>query len=211
MIWAFNVAHDHRLCGHRRSEKSLLSLKSFFWPAVCKWVRTIAKSCLNRQKNQETWNDQNTAPNEKRGEEVPYPIQTIHLDHKRRFNSMSDGKHYCFVVLDAFSRFIQVYPVKSIDATPTTEAMCTFKTSFEIPQKLVFDRVASLMNTDIFIFILELVKTHFPGTTWSPWTTNGKVEIQNEHFIVASVATHLTLEIIGPNWLVKLLWHTIIQ
>ena len=36
---------------------------------------------------------------------------------------MSDGKHHCLVVIDAFSRFIQVYPVKSTDATHTIEAM----------------------------------------------------------------------------------------
>ena len=40
---------------------------------------------------------------------------------------MSDGKHYCLVVIDAFSRFFQVYPVKSTVATHTTEAMSFFK------------------------------------------------------------------------------------
>ena len=49
---------------------------------------------------------------------------------------MSDGKHHCLVVADAFLCFIQVYPVKSTDATHTIEVMCYFIISFWIPQKL---------------------------------------------------------------------------
>ena len=36
---------------------------------------------------------------------------------------MGDGKHHCLFVIDAFLRFIQVYPVKSTDATQSIEAM----------------------------------------------------------------------------------------
>ena len=93
---------------------------------------------------------------------------------------MSDGKHHCLVVIDAFSRFIQVYSVKPTDATHTIEAMSTFISSFRIPQKLVYDRGASFMSTDFSTFLLEFGITHAPRTKWSPWT-NGKVEIQKKH------------------------------
>ena len=52
---------------------------------------------------------------------------------------MSDGKHHCLIVMDAFSRSIQIYSVKSTDAFHTIEAMSLFITSFGIPQKLVYD------------------------------------------------------------------------
>ena len=76
------------------------------------------------------------------GEEVPYPFHTVHIDHKGPLNPISDGKHHCLglVVIDAFSRFIQLYPVKSTDATHTIEAMSIFITYFGIPHKLVYDR-----------------------------------------------------------------------
>ena len=71
-IEAFNAAHDHRLSGHPGSEKTLLSLKRFFyWPGMYKWVRTLTKSCLTCRKNKQIRKDQNTAPKEKWGEEVP--------------------------------------------------------------------------------------------------------------------------------------------
>ena len=93
---------------------------------------------------------------------------------------MSDGKHHSLVVIDAFLRFIQVYPVKLTDATDTIEAMSSFITSFGIHEKLDYDRETSFMSTDFSTFFLEFGITHAPRTKWSPWT-DGKVEIQNKH------------------------------
>ena len=143
-----------------------------------KWVRTLTKSWLTCRKSKQIQKDQKTAPNEKWGE-VPYPFQPVHIDHKGPLNPMSDGKHHCLLVIDAFSRFIQVDPVKSTDATHTTEAMSIFKPSFGIPQKLLYDRGTSFMSTDFSTFLLEFGITHAPRTKWSPWT-NGKLEIQNK-------------------------------
>ena len=109
---------------------------------------------------------------------------------------MSDGKHHCLVVTDAFSRFIQVYPVKSTDTTHTIEAMSTFITSFGIPQKLVYDRGTSFVSTDFSTFLLEFGITHAPRTKWSPWT-NGKNEIQNKHL---SRYFRCYLSEAGNNW-----------
>ena len=66
----------------------------------------------------------------RKGGKVPYPFHTVHIDHKGPLNPMSDGKHHCLVVIDAFSRFIRVYPDKSTDATNTIEEMSTFIPSF---------------------------------------------------------------------------------
>ena len=93
---------------------------------------------------------------------------------------MSDGKHPCLVVIDAFSHLIQVYPFQSTDATHTIEAMSTFVTSFGIPQKLLYDRGTSFMSADFSTFFVEFDKAHAPRTKWSPWT-NGKIEIQIKH------------------------------
>ena len=79
---------------------------------------------------------------------------------------MSDGKHHCLVVIDAFSRFLQVYPFKSTDATHTIEAISLFTTSFGILQKLVFDRGTSFMSTDFSAFLLEFGITHAPTKKW---------------------------------------------
>ena len=171
-------------------------LKRFlYWPGIYKWVRTLTKSCLTCRKNKQIRNDQNTAPNEKWGE-VPYPFHTVHIDHKGPFNPMSDGKHHCLVVVIAFLSFIQVYPVKYTDASHTVEAMSNFITSLGIPQKLVYARGTSYMNTDFSTFLVELGITYAPRTKWSPWT-NGKVEIKNK---ILSRFFLCCLSEAGNNW-----------
>ena len=75
---------------------------------------------------------------------------------------MSDAKHPCLIVIGAFQRFVQVYHVKSTDATHTIEAMSTFITSFEIPRKLVHHGGSSFMSTDFSNFFLELGITIAP-------------------------------------------------
>ena len=158
-----------------------MSLKRFFlWPGKYDWVRTPTKNCLTCRNNKQIRKDENTALNEKWGEEVPYPFHTVHFDQKGPLNPMSGGKHHCLVVIDPFSSFIQVYPVNSTDATHTIGATSTFITSFGIPQKLVYDRGISFMSTDFSIFLVEFGIAHAPKTEWSPWTI-GKVEIKKKH------------------------------
>ena len=135
-----------------------------------KCVQTPTKSCLTYRKNKQIRKDQNTAPNEKWGEEVPCPFHTVHIEHKGSLNPMSDGKHHWLVVKDAFLRFIQVYPVESTDATHTIEAMSTFITSFGIPQKLVYDGGSSFLSINFSTFLPEFGIAHAPKTKWSPWT-----------------------------------------
>ena len=83
-------------------------------------------------------------------------------------------------MVDAFSRFIQVYPVASVGAEDTIKAFENFILSFGIPQKLVYDRVWGFMSEEFASWAHELGITHAPRTSHSPWT-NGKVEIQNKH------------------------------
>ena len=98
----------------------------------------------------------NTAPNQKWGEEVHYLFRTLHIDHKGPLNRMSDGKHPCSVVIEAFLRLYEKNPLKSTYATHTIEAISTFICSFGISQKLVYDRGTSLMSYDFSALLREL-------------------------------------------------------
>ena len=161
-----------------------------------KWVQTLTKIRLTCRKNKQIRNDQNTAPEEKWRNKVLYPFHTVHIDHRRPLNPMSDGKNHCLVAIDAFLRFFHVHPVKSTNATHTIKAMSTFRTSLGIPQKLVFDRGTSFMGTDFSTFLLDLGITQAPRTKWSPWTI-GIVEIQSKHL---SRSLRCNLSIARNNW-----------
>ena len=96
-------------------------------------LRTLTKGCLDCRKNKRGRKDQNINTNNNWGDKVPYRFHTVHIDHNGPLNPNSDGKHHCLVVLDEFSRFIQVYPVKLSCSIHTTEAITAFITSFGGP------------------------------------------------------------------------------
>ena len=135
---------------------------------------------LIAKKNKQKRRDIHEAPLEKWTDTVPFPFNTVHIDHKGPLNPPSNGEHHCLVIVDSFSRFIQVYPVCSTDAVDTINALEKFILSFGIPQKLVYDKGSAFMNQDFTSYIHDPGITPAPRTSYLPWT-NGKVEIQNKH------------------------------
>ncbi len=152
----------------------------FFWPGMYKWTTALISDCLTCQKNKSKRHDLNEAPLEQWGELETTPFKTIHIDHKGPLKPSSHGKSFCLVVIDAFSRFIAVYPVKSTNAEDTSDTVEKWVTSFGIPQKIVHDRGTAFMNTNFVNWTKEMGITLAPRTAYSPWT-NGKVEVQNKH------------------------------
>ena len=57
-------------------------------------------------------------------------FRTVQIDHKGHLYPSSADFELCFVVVDSFSRFIQVYPAKSTSALHTIEAMDYGKLDF---------------------------------------------------------------------------------
>ena len=132
----FALAHGHTLVDHMGVEKTMLNLKGYFyWPEMQKWVQALVNDCLICQKNKHKPSQQNKAPLENWKDDIPFPMHTVHIDHKGPLNPSGKGKKHCLVVVDAFSRFVQVYAVKSTSASYTIKALEKFITSFGIPQK----------------------------------------------------------------------------
>ena len=145
-----------------------------------KWVHALINDCLTCQSNKHKRHELHQGSLQEWSEKVPLPFHTVHIDHKGPINPKSFGNQHCLVVVDAFSRFIQVYPVPTTSAADTIKAMEKFITTFGIPQKLVYDRGTAFMNADFTNWAKELGITMAPRTAYSPWT-NGKVETQNRH------------------------------
>ena len=180
-IKTFELAHTDQLAGHVGKDKTIAKIKRFFfWPGMYKWITQLIAGCLDCQKNKHKRHDLNQAPLEQWTDTVPFPFHTVHIDHKGPINPTSNGKKHCLVVVDSFSRFLQVYPVANTTAFETMKTLEKFALTFGIPQKLVYDKRTAFMNKNFTSWLHELGITHAPRTAYSPWT-NGRVEIQNKH------------------------------
>ena len=181
ILKVFELSHRNCYAGHSCKEKVIPNIQRFFfWPGLYKWVHALYQNYLDCQKNKQKRKDVNEAPLEPWSSTVPFPFHTVHIDHKGPLKPPSRGKRHCLVVVDAFSRFIQVYPVANVGAEYTIKAFENFILRFGIPQKLVYDRGLGFMSEEFASWTHELGITHAPRTSHSTWT-NGKVEIQNKH------------------------------
>ena len=186
------------MSGHRGDASTLNNISSFiYWPAMFKWVTMLIHDCLDYQKkNKSKRQDFNEVPLQQLGELETTPFHTIHIDHKGLFWPFSNGMHYCLVVVDSFSRYVQVYAVKSANSVETIKQMEKFITSFGILQHIVHDNGTSIMSSDFVNWTFELGITLRPRMACSP-CTNGKVEIQNKH--LTNYLRHF-LNTTGNNW-----------
>ena len=124
------------------------------------------------------------------------PLRTVHIDHKGPLHPTSASNVHCLLIIDAFSRFLMVYPVRNTTALVTITAVENWILSFGIPQSIIHDRGTDFINREFINCTKELGITLRPRTAYSPWT-NGKIETQNQH-----IARHGRnfLNYAGKNW-----------
>ena len=78
------------------------------------------------------------------------PIRTIHTDQKGPLHPPSNRNLHRFLIIDAFSRFLVVYPVTNTGAQATISAVEKWVHSYGIPQSIVHDRGTAFIKTDFF-------------------------------------------------------------
>ena len=106
-----------------------------------KLIENLIADCRDCQKNKQKRRDIHESPLEKWTDTVPFPFHTVHIDHKGPLNPPSNGKHHCLVIVDSFSRFIQVYPVCSTDAVDTVKVLEKLLCLLKYPKNLCMIRI----------------------------------------------------------------------
>ena len=99
-------------------------------------------------KNKPQRRDLNEAPLEQLGELETTPFHTIHIDHKGPCRPCSNEKKFCLVLVDNFSRFIQLYPSETADAPENVKLIEKYITRFGIPQQIVHDNATAFLSND---------------------------------------------------------------
>ena len=176
----FRLGHYNKMGGHMVATKTYANTKrSYYWPGMFDWICALTAGCLTCQNNKAKPRYRNEVPLEQWQNET-VPFRTIHIDHKGPIHPTSASNVHCLLVLDAFSQFLMVYPVRNTTALATITAVEKWILSFGIPQSIIHDRGTAFINTEFVIWTKELGITLGPRTAYSRWT-NGKIETQNQH------------------------------
>ena len=176
----FRLGHYNEMEGDMGAIKTYTNAKRFYyWPGMFDWICALTADCLTCQNNKPKPKHRIEVPLEEWQNET-VPFRTIHIDHKGPIHPTSASNVYCLLIVDAFSRYLMVYPVRSTTALATFTAVEKWILSFGIPQSIIHDRGFAFINTEFINWIKELGITLRPRTAYSPWT-NGKIETQNQH------------------------------
>ena len=171
----FRLGHYDEMGGHMGATKTYANAKRFYyWPGMFDWICALTADCLTCQNNKPKLKHRNEVPLEEWQNET-VPFRTVHIDHKRHLHPTSAGNVHCLLILEAFSRFLMVYPVRNTTALATITAVEKWTLSFGIPQSIIHDRGTTFINTELINWTKELGITQRPRTAYSPWT-NGNSE-----------------------------------
>jgi len=169
-IYHNDMAH----CGPRKTFEGI-SLHYWF-PHMRRRVQDYIDNCI-------TCLTSNSSTNRFEGEtqlsaQPTGPMDVVHVDHFGPLQPTENNFKYILVIIDAFTRFVWLFAVKT---TGSRETIRNLKSIFDIfgkPTEIVSDRGTAFTSAEFEQFVLTLHAKHRKVAVAAPWA-NGMVERVN--------------------------------
>lgn len=89
---------------------------------------------------------------------VAKPWHTIHIDISEKLSGKIDHKEYAFfVIVDTFTKFVLVYPIKTLTGKEAAQCLMRFTNLFGAPCRIIVDQEKSFTSTEFKLFCLCLI------------------------------------------------------
>ena len=122
-VACFRLGHYIEMGGHMGATKTYANTKRFYyWPGMFDWICALTADCLTCQNNKPKPKHRNEVPLEE-WQNKTVPFRTKRIDHKGPIHPTSASNVHCILIVDAFSRFLMVYPVRNTTALATIAAV----------------------------------------------------------------------------------------
>ena len=161
-----------------RTEKELE--QNYFIPGMTKKVSDLISNCvpciLTKRKSGKQEGELRPIP---KGDK---PLETLHIDHLGPLETTSKLYRHIFVVIDAFTKFVWLYPTKSTTTAEVIKKLEIQKEVFGSPSRIVSDRGTAFSSNEFHDYCqregieLHLITTGLPRA-------NGQVERLNSTII----------------------------
>lgn len=165
---------NHDNAGHFGFEKTLSRIRESFWfPKMRRFTKKYVLACLECAHHKAPG-----GPKEGLLHVIPkieIPFHTLHADHLGPFIRSKRGNLYLFIIIDAFTRYVNI---KAVRNTKTRTAIKVFKEHFGYfgtPNRLITDRGTCFTSIQFKSFVLELGIKHILNAVATP-RANGQVE-----------------------------------
>jgi len=169
------IYHDNM--GHRGCEKVIEAIMRTYWfPNMKLKVKDHISNCLKCITFSPKYGKHegllHSIPKGDR------PFETVHVDHFGPVKLEKAQKKHVLLVIDAFSKFVKLYAVKSTDTKEVISCLKTYFNTYSRPKALISDRGSGFTSKDFEEFLDENNVQHSKIATGSP-QANGQVERVN--------------------------------
>lgn len=171
-ISILRLFHDENC--HVGYDKTLCKIRENFWfPGMTSFVKKYLRHCLIcvTRKSHSGPNQGFLHPIEK----AAVPFQTIHLDCTGPFAQSSEGFRYVLLLVDGFTKFCLLKPLKNLKADELIPIIRETITIFGTPSLAITDRGTNFNSHKVQSLFRELQIDHHMIATGTP-RANGQVE-----------------------------------
>lgn len=119
------------------------------------------------------------------------PLATYHIDHLGPLTSTNKNYKYILTVVDAFTKFTWIYPVKTLTTEETISKLELQQQSFGSPERIITDRNAAFTSNDFKDYCQNESITQYLITTGQP---RGNGQVERIHQIIISVLSKLSAD-----------------
>lgn len=181
----------HDDIGHFAFEKTLAKVKESYWfSKMRRFVKKYVDSCLECAYSKSS---SRRKPPLHPIPKIDSPFATLHIDHVGPFVKSSKGSTHLFVIIDAYTKFIILKPVRSTKTSIAIEKLREYFSIFGVPKRIISDRGSSFTSTNFKTFLDGLGVKHVLNAVATP-RANGQVERYNRTLLDA-----LTAKCAGQN------------
>ncbi|CAH2083323.1 unnamed protein product [Euphydryas editha] len=168
------LKRNHDDVGHYGFEKTLERIKKHYWfSRMRRFVKKYVSACLEcaHHKAPGGRHEGKLHPIEK----PSVPFHTIHADHLGPFVRSKLGNCYLLVIIDGFTKFVNITPVKNTRSSTTIKVLQDHFSYFGVPTRLITDRGSSFTSKTFKDFIRNNGIKHVLNAVATP-RANGQVE-----------------------------------
>lgn len=168
---------NHDDIGHFSVDKTLSKIQKDYWfPKMKKFITKYVKSCLHCAYGK-------VPAGKKEGflHSIPkndIPFETVHIDHLGPFVKSSRGNAYLLVLVDGYTKFCILKPLRNLRSSLTIRALDDIFTTFGYPKRLISDQGTSFTSDEFRKFCEKNHVKHVLNAVASP-RANGQVERYN--------------------------------
>lgn len=173
-------------CGHFSLEKAMEKLTDNYWfPRMREYVKKYLQYCIPclYTKNEGGKHPGLLNPIEK----VAIPFHTIHLDHLGPFVKTKKNNIHLIVLIDAFTKFCILKPVRSTKTKGVIQLMQTVVKTFGVPNRIITDRGTCYTSKRFENYCKQIGTKHILNAVATP-RANGQVEKYNRTILSSMTA-----------------------